>query len=99
MHRALIVVALMLSSCSTESQICGRMATLCETPAEVCKTYVKDVREAMGEEGVAGMKACFSDAKTCNEASGCMMGLGLKSLTSGIGDFLKGLGQGLKNEK
>lgn len=84
------------SSCSAEAQICGRMETLCGTARDECKGLVKTVQEDFGDEGVQGLKACFSDAKSCNEATGCVMGKGLKSLTDSMGDFLKGLGEGLK---
>ncbi len=95
----LSAVAVFASSCSTEAQICGRMETLCGTTREDCKQLVKSVQDNFGDEGVQGMKACFSDAKSCNEATGCVAGKGLKSLTDAMGDFLRGLGEGLKDKK
>lgn len=91
--------AVAASSCSAEAQICGRMETLCGTTREDCKSLVKSVQDSFGDEGVQGMKACFVDAKSCNEATGCVAGKGLKSMTDAMGDFLKGLGEGLKGEK
>lgn len=103
MRKALFLVlslsVALASSCSAEAQICGRMETLCGTTREDCKGLVKSVQADFGDEGVQGVKACFSDAKSCNEATGCVMGKGLKSLTDSMGDFLKGLGEGLKGEK
>lgn len=87
-----------LSSCSAESQICGRMETLCGTSRDSCKELVKATQESFGDQGVQGLKTCFVDAKSCNEATGCIAGQGLKSLTEGLGDFLKGVTKGLEQK-
>ena len=99
MRRALVVFALVVSSCSVESQICGRMETLCGTKRDDCSALVKSTKENFGDEGVAGLKACFVEAQSCNEATGCVTGKGLKNLTEALGDFLKGLTKGLEEKK
>lgn len=103
MHRllllALAALATSTSSCGAEAQICGRMETLCGTKRDDCKQLVKATQESFGDEGVAGLKACFVEAQSCNEATGCAAGKGLKSLTDAMGDFLKGLVKGLEEKK
>lgn len=102
MNRALLALAaaaVFASSCSAESQICGRMETLCGTKRDDCSALVRSTKENFGDEGVAGLKACFVDAQTCNEATGCVTGKGLKNLTEALGDFLKGLTKGFEEKK
>ena len=99
MRRALLALVLVFSSCSAESQICGRMETLCGTKREECSSMVKSMKDSLGDEGVSGMKACFSDAKNCSEASGCMTALGFKSIGADVESFFKGLGKGLEQKK
>lgn len=101
MNRAFVAAAVvaLVSSCSAESQICGRMESLCGTKRDDCKALVKSTQENFGDEGVQGLKACFVDAQSCNEATGCVAGKGLKNLTEAMGDFLKGMIQGLEEKK
>jgi len=94
-----LIAALTLTSCSKQSQICGRMETLCGTERADCEALVKSTQENFGDEGVAGLHACFSDARSCNEASGCVAGKGLKALGDAMGEFLQGVKKGLEDKK
>jgi hypothetical protein len=93
-------LALLLSlSCSAESQICGRMETLCGTERPSCHDLVVQTKEAFGDQGVTDLKACFSTATTCSEATGCAAGKGLKAAGAAIEGFFKGLVKGLDDKK
>lgn len=96
---ALSLAAVVSASCSKQSQICGRMETLCGTERAECEELVKATQEDLGDEGVAGLKSCFVDATTCGEATGCVAGKGLKSLGAAMGEFLKGVSKGLEEKK
>ena len=89
---ALALLALLASSCGAEAQICGRMDTLCGTSRERCHQVVVQTRDALGEDGVTGLKQCFAQASSCSEATGCTAGLGLKAMGDALKGFFKGLG-------
>lgn len=94
-----VLFALAASACTAEQQICGRMATLCGTSREVCGQLVKSTHESFGDDGVQGVKACFADAQTCGEASGCVAGKGVKNLGAAAVDFFKGVVKGLDDKQ
>jgi hypothetical protein len=98
-HFAALIGAALTSSCSTESQICRKMDSLCGTPREECQELIKSTQQSFGQEGVEGLKTCFAEAASCGEAGGCVAGRGLKSLGNAMGEFLKGLGKGLDEKK
>jgi hypothetical protein len=96
---AVVAAFLLASSCTAEQQICGRMDTLCGTSREECAKLVKDTQASFGEQGVQDLRACFSDAKTCSEAGGCVAAKGLKNMGAAFESFFKGLMKGLEGEK
>jgi hypothetical protein len=75
------------------------METLCGTTRTSCHDLVVQTKDAFGDEGVDGLKTCFSTATTCSEATGCAAGKGLKSVGTAIEGFFKGLVKGLDEKK
>lgn len=96
---AVLIGVVLASSCSTESQICRKMDALCGTPREECQELIASTKKSFGQEGVDGLKTCFTEATSCDEAGGCVAGRGLKNLGNAMGEFLKGLGKGLDEKK
>ncbi len=94
-----VAVVLLLASCSTESQICGRMDSLCGTARETCHELIGQTRSAFGDQGVDDLKVCFARATTCGEATGCATAKGFKAVGAAIEGFFKGLVNGADEPK
>jgi hypothetical protein len=99
MRLGVLTAVLLFTSCSTESQICGRMETLCGTARESCREMIGQTRSAFGDQGVEDLKVCFARSSTCGEATGCTTAKGLKAVGAAIEGFFKGLVNGVDEPK
>jgi hypothetical protein len=56
---------------------------------------VKDVKELgkSSKEAVARFETCVTDAKSCGEGAGCLVGAGLGAASNMFNDFMKGVGK------
>src|SRR5438094_3850251 len=80
-----------------EKRSCQRLAELCGDKAMGIDKCVGDVAELgkTSKDAVARFDACVSDAKSCGEGAGCLVGAGFGAAGSVISDFLKGVGKAL----
>jgi hypothetical protein len=90
---SLALVWLTVAGCSQEQRICRRMADLCGSDASECRTRVKELRHTGGDDAVAKLARCYSEAETCARAKGCEARVTVESAASAVGDFFESLGE------
>lgn len=95
---AVVVLASFLSACTSSPAVCGRMEKLCGTKREDCEALVKNTRENLGEESVTAITACFNDADSCEAASGCVVGKGMKTAADSAKTFLDAVDKELRKK-
>ncbi|HZS40364.1 MAG TPA: hypothetical protein VFF06_26210 [Polyangia bacterium] len=82
-----------------EKRACARMADLCNMkPDELdrCTRDIAELRKNMTPEAQSKMDSCVSDAKTCAESAGCVVGGGVSAAADMFNQFLKGFGGATK---
>jgi hypothetical protein len=81
---------------SQEKRTCQTLAELCGDKSAVdrCVNDVADLGR-MNKDAVAQIDSCVAGARSCVEASGCLVGAGLGAAESVFKDFLKGVGKTL----
>ena len=82
---------------SPEKRSCERLAELCGEKAMGVDRCVGDVTELgkTSRGAVAKFDACVSDAKSCGEGAGCLVGAGFSAAGNAVNDFIKGVGKAL----
>lgn len=82
-------------------EMCGHLMEVCEPDGDVsealseCVASMDEWTADAKEADVTRLTECVVGADRCAEASGCLVGHGLKQVFGGAGDFFKGVGNAL----
>ena len=82
-------------------QMCGHLMEVCEPDGDVaealaeCTASMDEWTAEASEEEVSRLTTCVVDADGCAEASGCLVGHGLRQAFDGVGDFFQGMGKAM----
>jgi|SRR5579862_3110574 len=78
-----------------QKRVCARLVDLCGAKGDEqsrCESDVVELRKSLSSEQQDKMDSCVSNAKTCAEAAGCMVGSGFNAAADMFNQFLKGFG-------
>jgi hypothetical protein len=73
---------------------CDRVVSLCqgnETDRRQCEQTLADLRPNVDAENAARTARCVAEARTCGEATGCMVGGAARAGAGFLRDFTNGL--------
>lgn len=90
---------LMQGPMSPEHRTCAKFVDLCGSATmsvDKCVDVVRDLKKSAGQSTIDTLATCTTSATSCPGALGCLTGAGMKTATGAVGDFLKGLGDSLK---
>lgn len=79
-----------------EKRSCAKLADLCGEKSkdiDKCAADMAEMRKSLGDEATRKFDACVSEAKTCAEGAGCMVGAGASALGDALNNFMKGMGK------
>jgi hypothetical protein len=82
---------------SAPERSCERLATLCgqkDLRLEGCVRGMSELGKT-NKEAASKFETCVSDAKTCGEGAGCLVGAGLNAAGGVLNDFIKGIGHAI----
>lgn len=82
-----------------QKRACNKVASLCgaDFKEERCEQTLKDLQDKVGVEAVDKFSTCALQASSCANVMGCATGAAVDSLGKAAGDFMKGVGDALKN--
>ena len=82
---------------SAETRSCQKLAQLCgeKSDVEKCVQGINELGKT-NSAAVSKFNSCVSDAKSCGEGAGCLVGVGLSTAGNMLNEFLKGVGKALE---
>lgn len=82
---------------SASERSCQRLATLCAGKSagyEQCVSGLAELGKRNAEQ-LSRFETCVSNAKSCGEGAGCLVGASVGAASGVLNDFMKGVGSAL----